>query len=73
MGLPTKYAIVDIAWGEHKKHLHCPDCESLVFYPTEAAAMEALRDEIAGGSRMMALLKIERVFKLRAVELEQVE
>ena len=73
MTLPSKWAIFDIAWGEERKHLCCPDTESLEFYATEREAREAAQSEIEGGAKMVAVLEIKALFAAKAVEYEELE
>jgi hypothetical protein len=65
--LPSKWAICDAAWGEGKKHLYCPDHESLEFFATEGEAQKEADLAIQEGSKMVMVLEVKSLFLAKSV------
>lgn len=64
MAVPTKWAVVEVRWGEGKKHLYCPDRESFRFYREHDEALNAARTAIEDDDMgMVAILKVTSVFE----------
>lgn len=71
--LPYEWITIDVAWGEGKKHLYCPDTESIKFYEDYAAAEAGAHKNIEEGSRMVGICHITKLFKAKAVEIEEIK
>ena len=61
-----KWATCEVNWGEGRKHLYCPDRESFEFHKSNEEALAEARKQIEGGTKMMAVLKVENLFESRA-------
>jgi hypothetical protein len=66
--LPSKWATVDAAWGEGRKHLYSPDAASFEFHATEAEERASAEKDIREGAKMVAVLEVKTVFIAKAVE-----
>lgn len=62
---PSKWATVEIAFGEKRRHFYCPDEHSLSFHRTEGDARAAASHEIDSGTKMIAILRIDTVLTAR--------
>ncbi len=72
MALPSKWVVLDASLGEEKKHLYCPDGESVEFFGTNAEALEGARKAIEEGAKMVAVCEIKHVFQAKAIEFREV-
>lgn len=70
--LPTKWAVCDASWGAGKKHLYCPEHESLQFYKTEREAYTAADSYIQEGSKMVMVLEIKQLLVAQSIPYEQI-
>jgi len=69
MKLPSKWVILDVSWGEKRKHLYCPDNESVDFFKSYAEAKAEVQKQIQNGAKMMAVCEIKHLFEAQAVEM----
>lgn len=70
--IPTPFVTMDIAWGEGKKHLYCPDDHSLKFHPNKTEARSHADAEIQNGSKMVGIFKLEMLMVAKAIEYKQI-
>jgi hypothetical protein len=69
-GIPSKWATVDVSWGEGKKHLCARDAESFEFHADEEVAQNAAEKSIRQGGGMVAIMEIKRVLVAKPIVYE---
>ena len=69
--LPSKWAVCDAAWGEGKKHLYCPDRESLEFYSSQDEALAEAETAIQEGSKMVMVMEIKSLFVAKPIAYDE--
>jgi hypothetical protein len=70
--LPSEWATIDIDFGESKKHLYSPDSSSIEFHATYDKAFAAARRGLEEGSKMVAILMVNRIVKWKG-EVEEIK
>ncbi|HEY1980705.1 MAG TPA: hypothetical protein VGH13_11510 [Xanthobacteraceae bacterium] len=70
--LPSTWATCDAEWGEKRKHLYCPNRDSLTFYPTEAEARASAAHEISNGHKMVLVMEIKSCLVAKPIEFDDV-
>lgn len=67
--IPTKWAAVEVDWGEGKKHIYSLDRWHLTYCATEEEARALAKDRISSGhSKMMAVLEVKTILVPKPVE-----
>jgi hypothetical protein len=68
-----KFATVAVSQSRNNEDwLVVDDSMSFCLHDTEATARKRIDDSLKSGDRMVALLKIEGIFKIKSLEIEQV-
>lgn len=67
--IPTKWAVVEVDWGEGRKHIYSLDKWEIAYYPTEEDARSAAKGMISTGeAKMMAVLEVKTILVPKPVE-----
>jgi hypothetical protein len=67
--IPTKWATVEIGWGEGKKHIYSLNDWEIGYYDTEEKAREAAKEMISSGeANMMAILEVKTILVPKPIE-----
>lgn len=67
--IPTKWAIVEIGWGEGRKHIYSMRDWEIGYYRSEEEARANAKDLISQGeAKMMAILEVKTILVPKPVE-----
>lgn len=65
MGIPTKWATIEVGWGSDKAHLYSTsDMVEIEYHKTEEAARKKVATLIRDGeAKMVAIMEIKSIFE----------
>lgn len=67
--IPTKWAVIEVGWGEGRKHIYSLEKWEISYHGTEDAAREAAKEMIrTGESTMMAVMEVKTILVPKPVE-----
>ena len=70
--IPSKWATVDAAWGEGRKHLYSPDEKSLKWHSSETAARAYAAEQIQEGRAMVGVFEVKTLLVPKAIEFDEI-